>query len=319
MPTAENRIDTAAQDAVNRLKQNLTAVILGKDDVIETVLVALFAHGNILLEDVPGVGKTTLAKALAKSLTCDYKRIQFTPDLLPADILGGSIYKPQTGEFVFRAGPVFTNILLADEVNRASPRTQAALLEVMSEGQATIEGELRPVEPPFMVVATQNPVEYHGTYPLPEAQLDRFLLLLNIGYPPAEKEVEMVYARRTAQPLDTLEPVMTRAELLAIQHEVAQVEVEQSVADYVVAVTAATRNDARLRLGCSPRASLMLFRAAQALAFVRGRTYVIPDDVKELIPAVLGHRVVADMSVGGDSSAKATIVADIAAGIPLPA
>ena len=309
---------TAARQTLQALRDNLCGVILGKAEVIEQVLVALCSGGNILLEDVPGVGKTTLAKALARSLRAEYRRIQFTPDLLPADILGGSVFKPQTGEFSFRPGPVFTNILLADEINRASPRTQSALLEAMTEGQATVEGVSRPLPRPFLVIATQNPIEYHGTYPLPEAQLDRFLIRLEIGYPSEAEELKILYAQQEAEPLEQLQPVADAGALLAIQQQVRRVTVEESVATYLVAVVRAARQDERLRLGPSPRAALMLFRAAQARAFLDLRTFVIPDDLKQLAVPVLAHRVILDAKARYGGAAKANVIREILDAVPVP-
>ncbi len=308
----------SVQNTVAVLRENLTKVIIGKEAAVDQVLVALFCGGNILLEDVPGVGKTTLAKALARSLDAKYSRIQFTPDLLPADILGGSIFNPQSGDFTFRPGPIFTNILLADEINRASPRTQSALLESMTEGQATVEGVGRILPRPFVVIATQNPIEYHGTYPLPEAQLDRFMVRLEIGYPNESDETDILFSQQLSHPLDAVKPVASCDDLMVIQKLIREIEVERTVAAYIVAIVQETRNDGRLRLGASPRASLMMFRAAQALAFTRKRTFVIPDDIKELAIPVLCHRVVLDSRAKYAGSAKAEIITDILAKIPVP-
>ncbi len=302
----------------DELRTNLAKVIIGKDAVIEQVLVGLFCAGNILLEDVPGVGKTTLAKALAKSLDVRYSRIQFTPDLLPADILGGSIFNPQSGQFIFREGPIFANIILADEINRASPRTQSALLEAMTEKQATVEGERREIPQPFLVIATQNPVEFHGTYPLPEAQLDRFMIRLDIGYPDKDQEIEILFSQRGSHPLDSLGAIANHEALFAIQREVVATTVETSVADYIVRVVQATRNNDRLRLGASPRASLMLFHACQALAFLRGRAFVIPDDVKELASPVLCHRIVIDAKAKYSGAGKKQVVHELLSDIEVP-
>lgn len=277
--------------SIEALKRAIKCVIQGKDDAIELLLTALFAGGSILMEDVPGVGKTTLAKTLAKSIEASFNRVQFTPDLLPADILGASIYNPQTGGFGFREGPIFCNVLLADEINRASPRTQSALLEAMGEGQATIEGSHHRLPEPFLVIATQNPVDFHGTYPLPEAQLDRFLILLNLGYPEADKEVDILYALAESHPVDAVQTVMGKAEVAAIQQSVRRVRVDGKIARYIVDLVQATRSDARLKLGVSPRGSLMLFRAAQSAAFMAQRDYVLPDDVQRIAPDVLAHRL----------------------------
>ncbi len=274
-----------------QLQQNLSAVIHGKDEVIRMLLVALAADGSVLLEDVPGVGKTTLAKTLARSIDVEYQRIQFTPDLLPSDILGTPVYNPQDGSFTFKKGPIFCSVLLADEINRASPRTQSALLEAMNERQVTIEGHRYKLEEPFLVLATQNPVEFQGTYPLPEAQLDRFLLELHIGYPDPETEVEILYDQQTEHPLDRIQPVMNREEVLALQDRVRRVHVDRSVSRYIVELVRRTRLDGRVRLGVSPRGSLMLFRAAQAAALLDGRDYVKPDDVQQMAVHVLPHRL----------------------------
>ena len=311
-------MNQSLHDVAEALRNNLASVILGKEETIIQMMIALFSGGNILLEDVPGVGKTTLAKALARSLDAEYNRIQFTPDLLPADILGSSIFNPQTGQFTFRKGPLFTNILLADEINRASPRTQSALLEAMTEQQATIEGVRHPLDAPFVVVATQNPIEYHGTYPLPEAQLDRFAMRLDLGYPNAKNELEILYAQRQAQPLENIQPIADCSTLLEIQRTVREIGVERSVGQYIVDLATATRNDPRIRLGASPRASLMYFRAAQARAFMQQREYVVPDDVKSLAVAILSHRIVLDSKARYKGQERAAIVNDIVSSVSVP-
>jgi MoxR-like ATPase len=308
----------AAREKLAALKQNLNTVIQGKDDAIGILVTAIVAGGSVLMEDVPGVGKTTLAKALARSISATYNRIQFTPDLLPADILGSSIYNPKEGTFSFRPGPVFCNVLLADEINRASPRTQSALLEAMSEQQVTIEGDARKLDAPFVVLATENPVEYHGTYPLPEAQLDRFLVQLNLGYPGPETEVDILYAQARQHPLDSLEPVMNGAELIAIQQCARQVEVKKDIATYLVEIVQRTREDVRLKLGVSPRASLMLFGAAKAAAFLSGRDYVLPDDVQVMAHHVFPHRVVLTPKSKYDGTTKAGVIDDILQSVRVP-
>lgn len=300
------------------LKQNLNSVIQGKREVIDILVAAVTAGGSVLMEDVPGVGKTTLAKALARSLNAVYNRIQFTPDLLPADILGSSIYNPVDGNFNFRAGPIFCNVLLADEINRASPRTQSALLEAMSERQVTIEGQGRTLEAPFIVIATENPVEYHGTYPLPEAQLDRFLVQLNLGYPDAASEVDILYAHASEHPLESLAPAMSAGELIAIQRLVRQVEVHRDVAQYLVSIVQRTRDDVRLKIGASPRASLMLFGAAKAAAFAAGRNFVLPDDVQTMARHVFPHRVMLTAKSKYDGSTKVGIINSLLDEVPVP-
>ena len=281
-----------SRDKLAALRTNLSRVIRGKSECIDVLVIALLSGGSVLMEDVPGVGKTTLAKALARSIDVSFQRVQFTPDLLPTDILGSSVYNPVDGTFTFRDGPIFCNVLLADEINRASPRTQSALLEAMSEGQATIEKTRYLLPSPFLVLATQNPIEYHGTYPLPEAQLDRFLIQLRLGYPDAETETDILYAQAEVHPVDELKPVLGRDEVLVLQQAVRRIRVEPVVARYIVEIVQATRTDPRLKLGVSPRGSLMLFRAAQAAALAAGRDYVLPDDVQRLAPAVLPHRVI---------------------------
>lgn len=301
-----------------RLRANLAHVIRGKQESIDSLIVAIAAGGSVLMEDIPGVGKTTLAKALAKSINAKFNRIQFTPDLLPADILGSSIYDPNRAEFHFHEGPIFCNVLLADEINRASPRTQSALLEAMSEGQATIEGRRHALPAPFFVLATQNPIEYHGTYPLPEAQLDRFLALVKLGYPTSDTEVDILFSQAIQHPLETLQPVLQHDEVVAIQRAVREVRVDASVGKYIVSLVQRTREDPRLRLGVSPRGSLMLFRAAQAAAFASGRDYVLPDDVQKYAPAVLAHRVVLTPKAKYSGVEKAAAIADAVQSVRVP-
>jgi MoxR-like ATPase len=280
-----------SSELLDRIRRALGAVIHGKPEVIELLLVGVLGAGHVLIEDVPGVGKTTLAKALARTFRIAFTRVQFTPDLLPADILGAQVLNPREGTFSFHRGPVFTNVLLADEINRASPRTQSALLEAMNEAQATVDGVTHALPQPFFVLATQNPVDYQGTYPLPEAQLDRFLVRIGVGYPPPAAELEMLFARQRGNPLDAVEAVADQKQLLALQAEVREVEVKESVARYLLRVIAATRDDKNLELGASPRAALALFRATQARALLQGRAYVTPEDVQALAAPVLGHRV----------------------------
>ena len=310
-------LDAAARKLAD-LRAALGGVIRGKADRLDVLAVALLANGSVLMEDVPGVGKTTLAKAVATVVELTFHRVQFTPDLLPTDILGSSIYNPADGSFRFRPGPVFCNVLLADEINRASPRTQSALLEAMSEGQATIEGQRHVLPAPFFVLATQNPVDYHGTYPLPEAQLDRFFVYLNLGYPDPATELTILYDQVESHPLDDLRPVMTREELLTLQAGVRTVTVDESVGRYIVSIVGRTREDDRLQLGVSPRGSLMLFRAAQAAAFLAGRDYVLPDDVQLLAGPVLAHRLLPTAGAHGVGSSPEEVVRDLVARTPLP-
>jgi MoxR-like ATPase len=276
---------------LERIRAAVGGVIQGKPEAIELLLLAVLAGGHVLVEDVPGVGKTTLAKAIARVFQVGFSRVQFTPDLLPTDILGSLVLDPREGSFSFHRGPIFTNVLLADEINRASPRTQSALLEAMSEAQVTIDGTTYPLSPPFFVFATQNPHEFSGTYPLPEAQLDRFLIRVGIGYPAAHAELSMLYARQHEEPLDALAPLATMEDLVAIQAAVRNVEVKPAVGRYLLGLVTATREHKDVVLGASPRGALSLFRAAQARAYAGGRAYVSPDDVQALAAPVLGHRI----------------------------
>ncbi len=271
---------------------NVGSVILGKGDVIQACVVALLAGGHVIVEDFPGVGKTLLAKALARSLTCRFSRIQFTPDLLPSGVTGVCVFDQKTASFVFRPGPVFANVVLADEINRSSPKTQASLLESMEECQATIDNVTHPIAAPFMVVATQNPIEYEGTYPLPEAQLDRFMMRLSLGYPSAEVEAEILEAQTAHDPFAALEPVLDAAEVLGLQEAVGRVQVAETLRRYVVDLLTATRESRDVYLGASPRAGIALVRAAKALALLRGRSFVVPQDVKDLAGRVLSHRLI---------------------------
>jgi MoxR-like ATPase len=280
------------RDRIQRLTENLGQVIVGKQDAIQLVLVALISGGHTLLEDVPGVGKTLLAKSLARSIDGKFQRIQCTPDLLPTDITGTNIWNPRTGEFEFMPGPIFTNILLADEVNRATPRTQSALLEVMEEQQVTIDGVSRVVSRPFFVIATQNPVEYQGTFPLPEAQMDRFALSLSLGYPTETEELQMLQRLQTQAGLNELQPCVSLDEVRELQRLSTQVRVESSLQQYILNLVRATREDEEITLGVSPRGTVALQRTTQALAFLAGRDYAIPDDVKYLVPFVLCHRMI---------------------------
>ena len=285
----------ATTETVSRiasLEANLARALLGKSEAIRQVVVALLAEGHVLIEDVPGVGKTVLARALAASIEGKFTRLQCTPDLLPSDILGTGVFLPQAGDFEFRPGPVFTNVLLADEVNRTTPRTQSALLEAMNERQVSVDGITHALPNPFVLVATQNPYEYEGTYPLPENQRDRFLVCLEIGYPDRSIELEMLQQHHEGGPLSGLEPVLKADELLALQATCREVTVEESIREYLLNIVTGTRDHQELSLGASPRGAIALFRAAQALALCDGRDYTVPDDVKTLAPAVLAHRVI---------------------------
>lgn len=278
-------------EKIEIVRTQLQSVIRGKSDVIDSVLTCILAEGSVLLEDVPGVGKTTLAKSIAALIDLDFQRIQCTPDLLPSDILGSAIFQPASGEFHFRRGPIFCNLLIADEINRASPRTQSALLEAMAESQVTIDSNQYRLEKPFVVIATQNPSGFEGTYPLPESQLDRFLFRLSMDYPDAESEVELLLDQAMRDPANELKPVMHRDELATLQGFVREVTVDRKVVRYLVNLVSATRQDSRLRVGCSPRGSKMLLRAAQARAVLDRRDFVMPDDIQEVAVAVLAHRV----------------------------
>ncbi|HEX7317926.1 MAG TPA: MoxR family ATPase [Pyrinomonadaceae bacterium] len=283
---------TEAAERVGRLRSAVERVIKGKPEAVRLATVTLLAGGHLLVEDVPGVGKTTLAQSLAQAIDCVFQRIQFTSDLLPSDVIGLSVYDERTGSFEFKHGPIFANIVLADEINRTTPKTQSALLEAMAEGHVTVEGVTYRLRAPFMVVATQNPVEHHGTYPLPESQVDRFMLRLRIGYPAVDVEKEILRDRAHGDPLEALRPVMSGEEVVELQRAVMNVSVDDALVDYLMRVVAATRESETLDLGVSPRGTLALFRAAQAFALTEGRDYCVPDDVKRLILPVFAHRLV---------------------------
>jgi MoxR-like ATPase len=303
---------------IRRLEGEVSRALLGKPEAVRLAIVGLLARGHLLIEDVPGVGKTTLAAALARSIGAGFQRIQFTSDMLPSDVLGVSVYQPERGEFVFKSGPLFTNIVLADEINRTTPKTQSCLLEAMNEAQVSLDHATYPLPRPFMVLATQNPREYEGTFPLPESQLDRFLLRIRIGYPAGSDEKAIL--RGAAVPaVEALEPVLTVADVLALQEAADQVRVEESVLDYLMALVAATRASSLLALGVSPRGSLALLRAARALALADGREFVVPDDVKSLAVAALAHRVVLRTATGGTTGADGeAAVRAIVQDVPVP-
>jgi MoxR-like ATPase len=304
---------------IDRVLKNMRSVMVVNPEVLELALVAAVCEGHILIEDVPGIGKTTLAKTLARSLGCSFRRIQCTPDLLPSDITGIHFFNQKTCEFEFRPGPVMSNIVLVDEINRATPRTQSSLLECMQERQVTVDGVTMPLPQPFMVIATQNPVELQGTFPLPEAQLDRFLLKLLIGYPNLEGEDVMLLRFERADPLEQLPAVTSASEILDIRRQVQHVYVEPSVRGYILEIVRKTRTNHSITLGGSPRASLALYRASQALALIRGRDFVLPDDVKQLAMPVLGHRLILSTEAYLHNTSKEELIADILSTLPVPA
>jgi MoxR-like ATPase len=303
---------SSPRESLERLRANVASVFLGKPDVIQLSVVALLADGHLLIEDVPGIGKTLLAKALARSMDCSFHRIQFTPDLLPSDLIGTTIFHQPTSEFVFKEGPLFAHVVLADEINRATPRTQSALLEAMSDRQVSMDGKTWPLGPPFLVLATQNPYEFEGTYPLPESQLDRFLLRCRIGYPDRAAERDILRRHREGEPIDQLHAVMRAAELLELQASVRTVRMDETLSDYILDLVEATRRHPDVYLGGSTRAALALYRASQAMALVEGREYVVPDDIKGLARPVLAHRILAkSFRQGTRSDAAEQIVTDI--------
>lgn len=301
-----------------RVVGNVEKVIVGKHREVELMLLALLSKGHILVEDVPGVGKTALAKSIARSLGCTFKRVQFTPDLLPSDVTGVSIYNQKNQEFEFRPGPLMAQIILADEINRATPKTQSALLEAMEERQVTVDGETYPLPSPFIVLATQNPIEYEGTFPLPEAQLDRFLLRISLGYPSARDEVEILNRQQRSHPIDSLTQVVTPEELVEAQAAVREIYVDNLIKEYIVAITEATRKHDDVYLGASPRGSLALYRASQARALLEGRNYVIPDDIKALADITLGHRLIMSPSARMKGMSSSTVIEDILRRTPVP-
>ena len=305
-------------DIVKRIGDNVENVIIGKREAVELTLIALLCRGHVLLEDVPGVGKTTLAKAIARSIGCAFKRIQFTPDLLPTDVTGVSIFNQQTTQFEFRPGPIIANIVLADEINRATPKAQSALLESMEEGQVTVDGTTHELPDPFIVLATQNPIEYEGTFPLPEAQLDRFLIRVSLGYPSKEHELEILESQRKFHPLSELQQVVSGEELQMLQREIRDVYVDPLIKEYIVAVVSATRHSDDVYLGASPRGSLALYRTSQAFAAIQGRDYVTPDDVKGLIVPVLGHRMIISPAARIRNVRSDEILHNVMSHVPVP-
>ncbi|MGI5851190.1 MAG: MoxR family ATPase [Clostridiales bacterium] len=309
-----DRIRSMAQ----RIKENIKKVIVGKDEVIDQLLIALISSGHVLLEDVPGTGKTLLAKSLARSLDCTFRRVQFTPDLLPSDLSGINFYNQKIGEFQFRPGPVFTNILLADEINRATPRTQSSLLETMEERQVTVDGDTRILERPFMVLATQNPVETQGTFPLPEAQLDRFLMKVDMGYPSTDEGVEILRRFKERDPLVEIEPVVQREEITDAQKNYARVYVSDDIMRYIVRIVEVTRQHSEIMLGVSPRGSQALLKAVQVYAILQGRDYVSPDDIKQMAKPVLGHRIILRSVLGMREGQLDEIISQIFKAVPVP-
>ncbi|HEX6789215.1 MAG TPA: MoxR family ATPase [Gaiellaceae bacterium] len=315
---AEPAVAPAASDLVAAIVANLGRVVHTPAETLRRAVLCLIAEGHLIIEDFPGVGKTMLAKALARSLDCSFSRLQFTPDLLPSDVTGVNVFDQRANEFAFKAGPVFANLLLVDEVNRASPKTQAALLECMQESQVTVDGVTYPLEQPFMVMATQNPIEYEGTYPLPEAQLDRFTMRIELGYPPLADEARMLDEQTHAPPLESLEPVAGAHDVMRLAAEAREVYVEDSLARYVVALLRTTRADPRLYLGASPRSGIALLRVAKARALADGREYLVPDDVKAVAPAVLAHRLILGPEARSAGLGGAEIVAEALEKTPVP-
>ena len=317
--TSENDLtfEKATQE-IQLIKNTISKIIIGKPKSVELGVVGLLSGGHILIEDVPGVGKTILARSLAATTGCNFSRIQFTPDLLPTDVSGVSIYNQQKGNFEFKAGPIISQIVLADEINRATPKTQSAMLEAMEEGQVTVEGVTRSLPTPFMVIATQNPIEYEGTFPLPEAQLDRFLMKISIGYPDSAQEIEIMNSQSSKHPIDELQSVSSPEKASSLQSMTKEVYVHDLVKEYIVSLVEGTRNHSGLSLGASPRGSLGLYRAAQAISLIRGRTYATPDDVQELALPVLGHRIILSASARMSGQTPESIVKSILESTTVP-
>ena len=307
-----------SENCLVAIKENIKKRVKGKDDIIELLLVSLVCSGHVILEDLPGLGKTTIASALAESLGCDFQRIQFTPDVLPSDITGFNTLDMKTGEEIFHKGSVHNQIILADEINRASPKTQSALLEAMQEGQVTVDGTTYPLPKPFMILATQNPIDMSGTYPLPEAQMDRFLMQLSVGYPTKEDERNIVLSNRNVTEKIVLSPVATAEEIINIQNLIKDVHIEEQVLDYILNIVSATRNFEGVITGSSPRGSIALTNAACGLAILRGRSYVLPDDVKYLAPYVLAHRLILKNRIGSKAITATGVIEEIIKSLPVP-
>ncbi len=313
-------IDSGEMELVQKLRRNIESVILGKPEAVRLLVTALLARGHVLIEDIPGIGKTALARALAKSIDCAFRRIQFTPDLLPSDVTGVSIFDQERKDFTFKPGPIFANIVLADEINRTTPRTQSALLEAMNENHVSVDGVTHPLPSPFMVIATENPLEFTGTYPLPESQLDRFLIILRIGYPSLEEERRIVASRQNTDPVECLRPALSAADVNRLCDKVHEVRMDDSITNYALEIVARTRADRNLIAGVSPRGSIHLTRAARAHAFVEGRDYATPDDVKAVAPNVLSHRVI-ERRIRGPQDGRTTnsqVIRKILQEVPVP-
>lgn len=307
-----------AGEDLRKLIENIEKVIVGKTETVKLLIVGLLTNGHILIEDVPGVGKTMLALALAKSINADFKRIQFTPDLLPSDVTGGFVYNPKNGEFDFKKGPVFTNILLADEINRTTPRTQSALLECMQEYKVSADGKTFLLPQPFMVVATQNPIEYQGTYPLPEAQIDRFLMKIDIGYLRAEEEVKVISGQKIQHPIENLKPALSLEDILRLQEAVKKIEISPHVLNYIVKLVSSTREREEVKIGASPRGSIALMKASCAWALLEGRDYVIPDDIVKLLPWILKHRLILQTKTLIAGKTPEHVISEILKNTPIP-
>ena len=319
MVDVEQTVDVdRAREVAQKIVDNIKKVIIGKDEAVELAVVALICQGHVLIEDVPGVGKTMLARSLAKSTSCVFRRMQFTPDMLPSDVTGVTIFNQQTGEFEFKPGPIISQLVLADEINRATPKTQSALLESMDEAQVTVEGVTHMLPRPFTVMATQNPIEYEGTFPLPEAQLDRFFLMLTLGYPSEEQELSIVESQEMAHPIDSIDAVATPEEVIEVQEAVKGVHVDDLIKQYIVSLVNSTRDHADIALGSSPRGSLALFRGTQALALIRGRDFALPDDVKELSVPMLSHRIIASAAARMRGTQPGEIVMELVDKVAVP-